>query len=110
MTDHAHVEYGFREKTLPGYIVGLAGSVVLTLAAFALVYYKPCSSAAIYAIIAVLAIAQLIVQSICFLRLNASPEGRFNLLAFLFVIMMICFIAGGSMWIMYHLDAHIGWS
>jgi len=114
MSNHTHtqelIEHGFRPKTLNAYIIGLVGSLILTLLAFAAVYFRTYPTSATYIIVSVLAIIQLFVQSICFLRLNASTKGRWNLLAFLFVIMIISFIAGGSLWIMHHLNEHIGWS
>jgi cytochrome o ubiquinol oxidase operon protein cyoD len=97
-------EFGYREKTYRSYLVGLAGSLFLTLLAFFTVYYKSYDETKTYAVISVLAIIQLVVQAVCFLRLNASPLGRWNLFPFLFVLTMIAFIAGGSLWIMYHLN------
>lgn len=108
--NHNVIEYGFSEKTLNIYVVGLMGSLILTLLSFAVVYYRLFSSSVMLAAIFVFAIFQLIIQSVCFLRVNASSEGRWNLLPYMFVIMMITFLAGGSLWIMQHLNEHIGWS
>lgn len=101
-------EFGYRTKTLSGYLIGLMGSLILSVLAFGAVYYKLIDDAHVFLFISVLALIQLIVQSIFFLRLNASPEGRWNLLPFLFVLMIIVFIVGGSYWVIYNLDSNMG--
>lgn len=97
-------KYGTSKKTLTSYITGLVGSLLLTLAAFGIVDKKLMSDVHLYITLSALAIAQLIVQVICFLRLNASAEGRWNLMPFLFAIVIIFFLAGGTLWIMYNLN------
>lgn len=111
MSDHHEVtlEHTSDRKTLSSYVVGLALSLILTLLAFAVIQYaiiekRIFSNEMAYISLAVLAITQLIVQSMCFLRLNGSREGQWNLFPFLFSIFIIVILAGGSMWIMYNLN------
>ena len=98
------LEFGYRTKTLKVYLIGLFGSLLLTIAAFGAVYEKLWNDSTLYILVSALAVVQLIVQSICFLRLNATPAGRWNLFPFLFVLMIIAFLVGGSLWIMYNLN------
>ena len=98
-------------KTLPAYIAGLIMSLLLTLAAFGIVaahLYQPTllnmSNGAVYISIAVLAVVQLFVQVVCFLRLNASPEGKWELMPFLFTLLIAAILVSGSLWIMYNLN------
>lgn len=114
---HAHndVPSTGNVKTLPAYITGLLLCLVLTFAAFGVVaahLYNPTlignlSTAAVYITVAVLAIVQLIVQVICFLRLNASPEGRWELMPFLFTLLIVAILVSGSLWIMYNLNINM---
>jgi cytochrome o ubiquinol oxidase operon protein cyoD len=99
-----NLEYGYRKKTFKSYAVGLVGSLILTFLAFGAVYLKCCEDKIIYILISVFATLQLIIQCICFLRLNATPSGYWNLFPFLFVLMIILFIVGGSFWIMHNLN------
>lgn len=92
------------QKTLAAYVVGFILCTVLTLIAFGLVQTKMLSTTNLYISLAALAIIQLFVQSVCFLRLNASSEGRWNLLPFLFALLIIAILVGGSLWIMYNLN------
>lgn len=102
MSDHEN--YGTSPKTLPAYILGLVLSFILTAAAFFLVDKHLLSDASLYISVAVLALLQFCVQSLCFLRLNAGPEGRWNLYPFMFAIFVVFVVIGGSLWIMYNLN------
>jgi len=91
-------------KTLRAYVTGLVLCVILTLAAFGIIDKRMFSESTLYIAVSVLAVIQLFVQSICFLRLNASPEGRWNLMPFLFAIFIVTIIVTGTLWIMYNLN------
>lgn len=98
------VEYGNGKKTLSSYILGFVLSMALTIGAFVAVSMKAFAHTQLYVLVLVLAISQLLVQSICFLRLNFSEEGRWNSLPFLFILAMIAVLIIGTIWIMYCLN------
>lgn len=108
MAQHHHhgadMQYGTSPKTLKAYLTGLVLCVILTLAAFAIVAKQTLSVNTMYIALAILAIVQFIVQVVFFLRLNASPEGKWNLMPFLFALLVIVILVGGSLWIMYNLN------
>ncbi len=105
MSDHeTNNNYGNGNKTLTSYMIGLALAFILTCAAFSIVDFKFFSVELAAWILMALAVVQLFVHSMCFLRLNFSPEGRWNLLPFLCVILIIVVLVGGSAWIMAHLN------
>lgn len=97
-------EHASDRKTLSSYITGLLLSVVLTFMAFGLVGKRIISDKYTYIFLALLAVVQLIVQAVCFLRLNSSREGQWNLLPFLFSLFIIAILVCGSLWIMYNLN------
>lgn len=88
------------------YTVGFILSVVLTLIAFVLVYtsvnneHGGLSSGYLIASISVLAIAQLIVQLQFFIHLGHESNTRWSKLAFLFMLLVVFIVGGGSLWIM----------
>jgi cytochrome o ubiquinol oxidase operon protein cyoD len=94
-------------KTLKTYCTGFLISFVLTAAAFFMVDQKLMSDGMLYVSLSLLAIMQLIVQSVCFLGLNKSREGRWDLLPFMFTLLVIAILAGGSLWIMAHLNSNM---
>jgi len=95
---------GNGHKTLTTYLVGFNASLFLTIIAFYLVFRHLLSDTHLYIAVVLLALAQLYVQVIFFLRVNASKESRMNLLSFLFTILIITVLVGGSLWIMYNLN------
>jgi len=103
-THHVATKYGTGQKTLPSYIIGLALSLLLTLISFALVAKHLLSDKATYILLGVLAILQLIAQTVFFLRMNTSEEGRWNLMPFIFTIVIVLVLVFGSFWIMYNLN------
>jgi cytochrome o ubiquinol oxidase operon protein cyoD len=107
MANHAaelSLENTSGQKTLGAYVTGLVLCLVLTFFAFALVYSHQMSTVMLDTTLAGLAIIQLLVQCICFLRLNMSKEGQWNVLPFLFALLIIFILAGGSLWIMANLN------
>lgn len=95
---------GLGKKTLPIYLLGFVLSLVLTAMAFFVVAFRWGDPIHLYLTVAILALIQLFVQVVCFLRLNASPEARWNLVSFVFTIVVVLVLVGGSMWIMYNLN------
>ena len=102
--DSTHNRYGIKSRTLAGYVTGFILSFLLTTIAFLIVGKRVLNPTGLYLAISVLALLQFMVQSIFFLRLNADPEGRWNLYPFIFAIFVVIVVIGGSLWIMYNLN------
>lgn len=96
--------YGMGKKTLKSYIFGLLLSLIFTFSSFGIVAHHSFPTTYIFIVLTVLAVSQLIAQVIFFLRMNVSPEGRWNLMPFLFTIIIVAVLVGGSLWIMYNLN------
>lgn len=99
-----------QRKILRMYIIGFVSSIVLTILAFSLVnlhlatlHHTPTDQILLPALI-VLAIVQLLVQLFFFLHLGKEPKPRLNLMAFLFMVLVVGIIVIGSLWIMKNLD------
>jgi cytochrome o ubiquinol oxidase operon protein cyoD len=92
------------------YFSGFMWSLLLTLAAFAVVKLQLDSGGSAYpekaviAILAVLAIIQLVVQLVFFFHLGREAKPRLNTVSFLFMLMVVGIIGFGSLWIMYNLN------
>lgn len=101
----AHPKPG--QKTLKSYLTGFILCIALTLSAFACVQYHFFTPSQTYLALGALAVIQLLVQVICFLRLNTSEEGRWNSISFIFTILIILVLVAGSLWIMYNLNYYM---
>lgn len=89
------------------YTTGFALSLILTAAAFWLVYARPLGADLMAAALVLLALLQLIVQVVCFLHLGRERT-HWNAIALAFAAFVILILVGGTLWIMAHLthNAH----
>lgn len=93
--------------TYQSYTVGFISSLLLTLFSFYLVAYSNLSSQNLYIVVGSLAVLQLFVQLVFFLHLNTHSKSSWNLLSFLFTLVVVLVLVIGTMWIMYNLYAHM---
>lgn len=94
-----------KKKKLSMYITGMILCMILILISFMTVMYTTLSKKTLLAIIFVSTFIQFIVQVIFFLRLNAKNEqSQMNLMSFLFTILILVVLIGGSLWILWSLD------
>jgi cytochrome o ubiquinol oxidase subunit IV len=102
-------DYGTGEKTLPVYLAGTITCVLLTLLPFAAVMFPLLSKAATLGLVFTAALAQFIIQIVCFLQLNARTEqARMNLQSFSLCLFILFVLIAGSIWIMQSLSYNMG--
>lgn len=103
MNETAKPERGILKLYLTGFVL----SIALTLAAyFAVDEYLLDRRVLVFAISA-LAIVQAFVQLIFFLHLGKESRPRWNMLVFLFMLLVVAIIVLGSLWIMYNLNDRV---
>jgi len=91
-----------------GHRIGALLAIVLTVIPFWLVMNgSPLSPGWTVAAIFAFAIVQIIVHVVFFLHLDTRSEGGWTLLAFLFTAVIVILTIGGSVWVMYHLNANM---
>lgn len=90
-----------------GYWIGVLLAVVLTAVPFWLVMSGVIDRQWTAGLIFAMALAQIVVHVVCFLHLDTRSEGGWTLLAFLFTVVIVVLTIGGSIWIMYHLNANM---
>ncbi|MDB5178616.1 MAG: putative cytochrome ubiquinol oxidase chain cyoD [Patescibacteria group bacterium] len=99
--------------TRTSYVVGFVLSVLLTLGAyFVVAQHLPgehpwLSHRVLIGAVVGLAVIQLMVQLFFFLHLGRESKPRWNLTVFLFALMVVTIVVGGSLWIMKNLDYHM---
>ncbi|WP_305989430.1 cytochrome o ubiquinol oxidase subunit IV [Roseibium sp. MMSF_3544] len=92
------------ERSLSTYLTGFALAVVLTAIPFTLVWGGLLTGPAVYAVIAVAAVLQVIVHLVFFLHLDLKSTPAENLFFLGFAAVLIFIMVGGSLWIM--MDLH----
>lgn len=100
----ASVGHGSRQS----YLIGFALSVILTAIPFWLVMTGTLQNPVVTAaIIVVMAVAQILVHTVCFLHVNTRASDGWTLLAYIFTAVIVLITIAGSLWIMYHLDRNM---
>ncbi|MHC3127952.1 hypothetical protein OB03_11995 [Brevundimonas sp. GN22] len=104
--DEHHDEVGYH-GSYRDYLIGFIASVILTAIPFALVMtgVLPVQTTAI--LIVAFAMVQMVVHMIYFLHLHPKSEGGWNMLAFIFTIVVVVIAVAGSVWVMWHLNTNM---
>ena len=88
-------------------IIGFILSLILTLGSYGVLQVPLLSGSTLMATIALMGIVQAFVQLFFFLHVGIESKPRWNLGIFLFMVLLIIVLIGGSLWIMYNLDYHM---
>ncbi|MAZ40439.1 MAG: cytochrome o ubiquinol oxidase subunit IV [Legionellales bacterium] len=92
-------------QKIRSYITGFVLSLILTFTAFILVEKQLLSSMSLFYAIGIIAILELIVMAVCFLKVNVSEEDTsWNIASFIFTLLIVAIVVCGSLWIMYNLN------
>lgn len=110
MSDHHH-DHGHHghddivaHGSMKDYTIGFILSVILTAIPFYMVIDGGFSRHATLLTMVILGLVQVVVHLICFLHMNFSSEGRWNVMAFIFTAIIILLVVGLSLWIIYTAD------
>lgn len=107
MEQKARSKQNAASGSLRRYIIGFGLSLALTLTAFYMVINHTLNPQSLVAAILLLAAIQLYVQLRFFLHLGQEPRPRWNLVVFLFMLVVLGIIVLGSLWIMQNLSYHM---
>ena len=86
------------------YLIGFFASIVLSVIPYWIVTGGGFSTEMATVDVVIAAVVQLFVQLVFFMHLNTSSAQRWNVLAFLFTLLIVAVLIVGSLWIMYHLN------
>ncbi|WP_233870363.1 cytochrome o ubiquinol oxidase subunit IV [Paraburkholderia adhaesiva] len=99
--------HGAAHGSLRSYVVGLALSLLLTLASFGAVMADILPHDVRLVVIVVLCVAQLIVQLVWFLHIGTARDQRSNTGIFLCTAFLIVVIVGLSLWVMHNANVNM---
>lgn len=100
-----HDNHGASHGSLRSYAIGFVLSVILTAIPFYMAMDGGFSRHATLLTMVILGLVQVVVHLVCFLHMNFSSEGRWNVMAFIFTAIVILLVVGLSLWIIYTADA-----
>jgi cytochrome o ubiquinol oxidase operon protein cyoD len=94
--------------TTSSYVAGFILSIILTITPFMVVINHLMTGWMLVFTLVGFAISQLMVQLIFFLHLGRESKPRWNILVFLFAVLVVLILVIGSLWIMNNLDYNMG--
>lgn len=89
---------------MKSYLIGFIGSLLVTLLAYFCVVHSLYDGWTLVYVLTALACIQVIIQLRYFLHLGDEPRPYWNLLVFLFMLIILLAIVLGSLWIMQNLN------
>ncbi|HBC6053328.1 cytochrome o ubiquinol oxidase subunit IV [Proteus mirabilis] len=98
---------GASHGSMKSYLIGFILSVILTVIPFWMVMEGIATTSTILWTVVGMAVVQIVVHLVCFLHMNTSSEERWNVIAFLFTLLIIGIVVIGSLWIMYNLNINM---
>lgn len=99
---HAH------PGTLRGYLTGFGLAAILTILPFALVMGHAVQNRFLLIfLVLTLGAIQMVVHIVYFLHLDTRSEGGWNMLAFIFTVVLVVIVLGASIWVMYEENANM---
>lgn len=97
-----HYEAG--RTAMRSYVTGFLLSILLTLLPyFIVVNHMLGRSSLVYAAVG-FGVAQLLVQVVFFLHLHKKSKPHWNMIVFIFTILIVTILVVGSLWVMYNLN------
>lgn len=105
--EHGHDEHA-NHGSLRSYLTGFVLAVILTVIPFWLVLGHVFQNHWLtITLVLLLAVVQILVHVVYFLHLDARSEGGWNMLAFIFTIVLVVIVLGASIWVMYNENANM---
>jgi cytochrome o ubiquinol oxidase operon protein cyoD len=100
-------EHGTGHGTLKSYWIGFSSAVALTLLAYFLASSRAFSGWVQYGSLGMLGLVQAWILFYLFMDVGKEPNPQWNLISFLFTIMVTLILVLGSIWIMSHLNYNL---
>ncbi|AMP36486.1 cytochrome o ubiquinol oxidase subunit IV [Ralstonia syzygii subsp. celebesensis] len=104
---HGHAAGGAGHATVKGYLIGFVLAVILTVIPFKMVMGGGFSHGTVLVTVMALAVVQIVVHLIYFLHLDGSSSQRWNVMAFLFTLLILAIVIVGSLWVMHNMNANM---
>lgn len=93
--------------SIKSYTTGFILSIALTIIPYLIVVNAWLRGSLLVAVLLGFAVLQLYVQLVFFLHMGRSRDQRWNLVAFLFMVLVVLIVVIGSLWIMNNLNYHM---
>lgn len=97
-------QYEASRHAFKSYVIGFVMSILFTIVPYFLVVKHLFGDQSLILAVVLFAIAQLFVQVVFFLHLHKKSRPRWNMIVFIFTILIVTILVAGSLWVMHNLD------
>jgi len=95
------------QNAFRSYTIGFVLSLVLTFIPYFMVTKQVFGASSLLVAIVFFGIAQLFVQVIFFLHLHPKSRPHWNIIVFVYTLVIVAFLVVGSLWIMHNLNTNM---
>ena len=103
MAPRKEIEHG----TYKSYTLGFIVCTLLTFASFFVKEQNLFSGTSLFIALLFLGMIQVVIQLILFLHVGDEKPPRYNLIVFLFMVLVLVIVIFGSLWIMQNLNRYV---
>lgn len=96
--------YEASNHAFKSYVIGFVLSILFTIIPYFLVIKRLFGGQSLILSVVLFAVAQLFVQVVFFLHLHKKSRPRWNMIVFIFTILIVAILVVGSLWVMHNLD------
>ena len=100
------LHHGWNVSFKPQFL-GFVLSIILTVAAYRIVTHHHLTGSTLVLTLVGIGILQAAVQLIFFLHLGLETKPHWNMITFVFTVLVIIIVVGGSVWIMNNLNYNL---
>ncbi len=97
-------QYEAGRRALRSYVIGFVLSILLTLIPYFIVVNHMVGSTGLLFAAVGFGVAQLLAQVVFFLHLSKKSKPYWNIIVFIFTILIVSILVVGSLWVMYNLN------
>ncbi len=100
-------QYEASRFAMRSYVTGFVLSIVLTLIPYVIVVNHMFGKESLVFSAVLFGVSQLIVQVIFFLHLSKKSKPQWNIIVFVFTVLIVSILVVGSLWVMYNLNYNL---
>lgn len=89
------------------YVIGFVLSLLLTFVPYYLVSTHALTKENLVRAAVLFGVSQLVVQVVFFLHLHPKSRPRWNIIIFVYTLVILSFLVVGSLWIMHHMNTNM---
>ena len=97
-------QYEAGRYAMRSYVTGFVLSVILTLIPYVIVVNHMFGKQGLVLAVILFGVTQLIAQVIFFLHLSKKSKPQWNIIVFVFTVLIVAILVVGSLWVMYNLN------